>query len=107
MSSGEDMQRTKQLAAQVHSNSNFETRNEEPVCAMLADSINSDTRTKTAIFSNNGCSMEVIKDYTYLAALGHRGNEAFEGNDEESIQEPPGFEKVARSTKGMLLLMVL
>jgi len=71
---------------------NFETRNERAECAIPASSINSATRTKTANLSNDECSVEVIKKYTYLEALRLEDKRQQEEEAEESLQEPPGFE---------------
>ena len=87
----DDVQGIKQLTPQK--DSNFENRNEEPEYALPAESINSDTRTKTANFSTNACSVEVIKDYVKATTLGQEQNGAPECNNEESFQEPPGFER--------------
>ena len=94
--SDEEWQNIKQHATRA--DSNFEMGNEEPEpeYAMPAASINSDTRTKIANFSHNGCSIEVTKDYTQLTTLGHGINGVMERNNEESLLEPPGFEKVAK-----------
>ena len=98
----EDMDGNNQPADQVNSNSNFKKRNEGPVCAMPAISINSATRTKTANLSNEESSVEVIKKYTYLDALRLDGKGLLEGDDEESIQEPPGFEKSANNRHAVM-----
>jgi len=70
------------------------------VYVVPVESINSDTRTKTVNFSNNVCSMEVIKDYEHLTALGHEWNGNLERSNEESVLEPPGFERIAKVNKG-------
>jgi len=64
----DDVQSIKQLTPQK--DSNFENRNKEPEYALSSESINSDTRTKTANFSTNACSVEVIKDYVKATTLG-------------------------------------
>ena len=69
---------------------------------MPAISINSATRTKTANLSNEESSVEVIKKYTYLDALRLEGKGLLEGDDKESIQEPPGFEKSANNRHAIM-----
>ena len=80
--------------------SNFESRYEEPVCALRADSINSDTRTKTVNSNHNACSLDVIKDSGHLTALGHEWNGNLKRSNEESLLEPPGFEKITKGYNG-------
>ena len=93
------MEDSHQIAGQLNSNLNFETRNEGTVCAMPASSINSTTRTKTANLSNDEGSVEVIKKYTYLEALRLEGKKQQDDEVEESLQEPPGFEVSAHNKK--------
>jgi len=65
--------------------SNFGKGSEQSVHEEVADSINSATRTKTANFSQNGWSDEVIKGYNHLSSLGPTVEVIQATNNEESV----------------------
>jgi len=85
--SDEDWQNNKQHTTRTYSH--FEMENEEPAYVRPDASINSDTRTKTANFNHNECSIEVINEFTQLTTLGHGINGDMARNKEESPKSHP------------------
>jgi len=82
------------------SDSKFEEGKEESACAVPARSSNSETETKAVNFSHNACSMEVIKQYGFQSTLRQESNGKVDRNNEESLIEPPGFERNLKKCKG-------
>jgi len=74
---------------QANQNSNCETEQSEGDTEEA--SINSDSRTKTAMFSQNEGSAGVFN--RMLESRGVMANESKDWSTEETMQEPPGFER--------------
>jgi len=72
-------------------NSNSGNRIEQPEDSAVGTSINSISRTKTVMCSQNERSAEIIN--RILSSRGVRIDGSKSQNTEESVQEPPGFER--------------
>jgi len=95
-----------------NSNSNPGEANEEPMLESQDVSINSDTRTKTSHFTNIECSKEVLMILNQELPLktadeGLMINDERSMGEEESAQEPPGFEIIRREKKSNTLMAAM
>ena len=84
-------QMMKMTQAKLRSNSNSNNETEQSEGAAEGASINSASRTKTAMFSQNEGSDGVLN--RMLASRSNMANESKGQSTEESMQEPPGFER--------------
>ena len=81
----------------VNSNSNDGDRNDQLDGPNVEASINSASRTKTLMCSQNERSAEVFKRITSFRGASAEGSKS--QNTEASVQEPPGFERRAMSSQ--------
>ena len=92
-----------------NSNSNLGKANDDSMLEAQDVDINSDTRTKTAQFTNNECSEEIMMNLNHALPL-MTAEEGLMINDgelvgkEESAQEPPGFEIIGREQRSNTLM---